>query len=207
MALIQIRSVDAPLNRRALIGPALGLVRRALATGLLRDAEVIDTLDLELVRTIAREASSAGIGQDAAAELLGRPTPARLGALIGRLDDALTDSPLPERELGELTRVLGADLLAALAGISTVSLRRYAARARSVPDLVAARVHLLALVVADLAGAYNELGIRRWFERPRSQLGGKSPRRVLRGSWTPDDADVRAVQTLAEALAGPGAAT
>jgi hypothetical protein len=149
----------------------------------------------------------AGIGQDAAAEILGRPTPARLGALIGRLDDALTDSPLPERELGELTRVLGADLLAALVGISPVSLRRYAAKSRNVPDLVAARVHMLALVVADLGGAYNDLGIRRWFERPRTQLGGKSPRQMLRGTWTPDDPAAQRVRALASELVGPGAAT
>jgi hypothetical protein len=207
MALVQIRSVDAPLNHQTLIGPALGLVRRALAAGLLRDGGTIDTLDLELVQTIAREASSAGIGQDAAAEILGRPTPARLGALIGRLDDALMDSPLPERELGELTRVLGADLLAALVGISPVSLRRYAARSRSVPDLVAARVHMLALVVADLGGAYNDVGIRRWFERQRTQLGGKSPRQVLRGTWTPDDPTAQRVRGLAGELVGPGAAT
>ena len=207
MTLVQIRSVDAPLNRQTLIGPALGLVRRALATGLLRDEDVIDTLDLDLVRTIAREASAAGIGTTAALRLLESPPTSQLGSLIGRLDDALIESPLPDRELEELAPALGLDLLATLVGISTVSLRRYVAKSRTVPDLVAARVHLLALVVSDLAGAYNQLGVRRWFERPRTQLGGKSPRQVLRGSWTPDDADVRQLQALAAALAGPGGAT
>jgi hypothetical protein len=37
---------------------------------------------------------------------------------------------------------------------------------------VAERLHWLAMVVADLAGSYNALGIRRWFERPRALLGG-----------------------------------
>jgi hypothetical protein len=205
--MIQIRSVESPLNRQGVIGPALGLVRRALATGLLRGEPDVDRLDLDLIRRIAREASAEGIGREAALELLERQTPARLGRLIGRLDDALTDSPLPERELGELTRVLGADLTAALVGISTVSLRRYAAKSRTIPDLVAARLHFLALVVGDLGGAYNDFGIRRWFERPRSQLDGKAPRQILRGPWTPDDAVVQTLRALAADLAGPGAAT
>ena len=31
--------------------------------------------------------------------------------------------------------------------------------------MIAGRLHFLATVVGDLAGAYNEIGIRRWFER------------------------------------------
>jgi hypothetical protein len=88
-----------------------------------------------------------------------------------------------------------------------VSLRRYAAKSRTIPDLVAARLHFLALVVGDLGGAYNDFGIRRWFERPRSQLDGKAPRQILRGPWTPDDAVVQTLRALAADLAGPGAAT
>ena len=46
---------------------------------------------------------------------------------------------------------------------------------RETPDIVAARVHVLALVVGDLAGAYNDLGIRRWFHRKRTVLHGDTP--------------------------------
>ncbi|HWH24579.1 MAG TPA: hypothetical protein VNW68_06775 [Candidatus Limnocylindria bacterium] len=204
--MIRIDTVAAPLNRPSLLGPAIGLVRRALALGLLGD-EPVERLDLELVRGIAREASSVGIGRDAAVELLGRPTPARLGRLIGRLDEAMADSPLPERELAALAETLGIDPLAELLGISAVSLRRYIAGSRGVPDAVALRAHWLALVSADLAGAYNEIGIRRWFERPRSALGGRSPRDVLTGDWQPDDEPVVRVGQLAAAAAGAGGAT
>lgn len=205
--MIQIGTIQAPLNRPALLGPAVGLVRRALALGLLRDRPLVDTLDLELLRGIAREASAAGIGHDAALELLGQPTIARLGALIGRLDEALTSSPLPDREFVELLQIFDADQLADLIGTSAVSLRRYIAGSRSVPDGIAARLHWLALVTADLAGAYNPIGIRRWFERPRSQLDGRAPRELLGRDWDPDDEPVEDVRRLAAALTGAGGAT
>ena len=94
-----------------------------------------------------------------------------------------------------------------LLGTSEVSLRRYLAGSRDVPDAVAARAHWLSLVVADLGGAYNQIGVRRWFERPRAQLAGHSPREALGPNWTPDGAAAAAIQGLAAALVGPAAAT
>jgi hypothetical protein len=205
--MIRIASIEAPLNRPGLLGPAVGLVRRALAVGLLRGRDPIERLDMDLLRGIAREASQAGIGQDAALELLGQQPPARLGRAIDRLGHALAESPLPERELQQLVDVFDVDELAGLVGTSPVSLRRYAAGTRSVPDTVAARIHWLALVTADLAGAYNRLGMRRWFDRPRSRLEGRTPRQVLGTAWDPEDGSVRALAELAGALAGPGGAT
>lgn len=204
--MIQIATVEAPLNRPGLLGPAVGLVRRALAVGLLRDRERVDRLDMDLLHGIAREANSAGIGQNAALALLEGAPPSRLGSLIERLDRALRESPLPEREIEELLRVFDVDQLAALVGTSPVSLRRYLVRSRSVPDAIAARIHWLALVAADLAGAYNQVGIRRWFERPRSQLDGRAPRDVLGRQWDPDGEEVERVRRLAVTLAGPGGA-
>lgn len=204
--MIRIASIDAPLNTAGLRGPALDLVRRALAVGLLRDRPLIGKLDLDLLRGIAREASAAGVGRDAALELLAKPSPRHLGSVIGRLEDALASSPMPERELAVLLEVFDLDQLAALLDTSAVSLRRYVAGTRTVPDGLAARIHWLALVSSDLAGAYNALGIRRWFDRPRTQLGGKSPRQLLGRGWDPDDARVDRVRALAAALAGPGGA-
>jgi hypothetical protein len=203
---IRIASIDAPLNTAGLRGPALDLVRRALAVGLLRDRPLIGKLDLDLLRGIAREASAAGVGRDAALELLGKPSPRHLGSVIGRLEDALASSPMPERELKVLLEVFDIDLLATLLDTSAVSLRRYVAGTRTVPDAVAARIHWLALVSSDLAGAYNALGIRRWFDRPRTQLDGKSPRQLLGRGWDPDGAKAERVRALAAALAGPGGA-
>jgi uncharacterized protein (DUF2384 family) len=54
--------------------------------------------------------------------------------------------------------------------------------------------------VADLAGSYNEFGIRRWFQRPRSELEGRSPRDVLHGPWDPDAAGPRTLRALASRL-------
>jgi uncharacterized protein (DUF2384 family) len=208
MALLRLATIVAPFDEPALVGPTIDLLRRALALGLLGQNEQVDRLDLALVRRIAQEASIAGIGQDAAAALLhGEHRPDRLAMLMRRLDDALTASPLPDRELPEVLRVFDREVVAKLTGTSSVSLGRYQAGSRRWPDQLAARIHWLALVLADLAGAYNDFGSRRWFERKRTQLGGRSPREVLGSEWDPTDPDVELVRDLAATLAGAGAAT
>lgn len=207
MAALQLGTIEAPLDRPSLASPAVGLARRASALGLLRDGPV-DQLDMALVRRIARQAFTAGIGVDAATALLhGIETRGQLGALMQRLDDALSASPLPDREVPELLDVFDRDDLAALLGTSGVSLGRYLAGTRAWPDMLAFRIHWLALVVSDLSGAYNGFGVRRWFDRSRSQLGDRSPRQVLGTDWDPDDAEVERVRRLAASLAGVGAAT
>ena len=80
------------------------------------------------------------------------------------------------------------------------SLRRYLSGARSTPDEVAARLHFLALVTGDLAGAYNDVGIRRWFVRPRKLLGDRAPAHLLERTWRPEDPGPRRVRDLARAL-------
>ena len=71
---------------------------------------------------------------------------------------------------------------------------------RATPDAVAARLHHLALVVGDLAGSYNDIGIRRWFRRKRSQLDGQPPAALLARDWDPDDEGPRRVRELARSL-------
>jgi hypothetical protein len=56
------------------------------------------------------------------------------------------------------------------------------------------------MVVADLAGAYNASGIRRWFERPRAQLDGRSPRQFLGDDWRVDDEWASRVRALAASI-------
>ena len=204
MTLLQITSVDARLSRPGLLAAATGLVRRALGLGLLSDREPIERLDLALILSIAREASAAGVGQDAAIALIDQEggTSARLESLIVRLDGALADSPMPGRELHELLRVYDYDGLASLVGTSVASLRRYAGATRTVPDAVAGRIHFVALVTSDLAGSYNEFGLRRWWARPRGALGGRSPRGALGSVWGPDDEEAAIVAGLAASLVG-----
>jgi hypothetical protein len=209
MPVIRLETAQKPLDRSPLADSAVGLIRRALALGLLNEEDgPISRLDLDLMRRIADRAAAVGIGGDAAIALRRRPLRLdQLGQIIERLDEALRESPLPDREASELLRVFARDDLAALIGTSTVSLGRYLGGARSWPDDLANRIHWLALVVSDLAGAYNEFGIRRWFYRQRAQLGGRSPREVMGTDWDPDDADVLRVRDLAAALVGAGAAT
>ena len=80
------------------------------------------------------------------------------------------------------------------------SLRRYLSGARSTPDEVAARLHFLAPVTGDLAGAYNDVGIRRWFVRPRKLFGNRAPAHLPGRTWQPEDPGLRRVQDLARTL-------
>jgi hypothetical protein len=210
VTVLRITSVAAPFDRPPLLSSALSLVRRALGVGLLADRDLIDRLDLDLIRDVARQASDAGVGRDAASALLEQKANrvAQLERLIGRLETALADSPMPERELAMLLRIYDYEGLAALVGASPVSLRRYRDGARSVPDAIADRVHFVALVTSDLAGSYNEFGLRRWWERRRALLGDRSPREALgvAGEWRPDDPGPTAVADLAATLSGSGVA-
>lgn len=202
--MLRITSVAAPLNRPDLLAVALSVVRRALGLGLLSDRSRIEKLDLDLIRSIAQEASSLGVGQEAAVALLDRPRTARLPKLLASLDTSLADSPVPEREIAELLRIYDHEQLAALADTSVASLRRYASGTRTVPDAVAQRIHFIALVTSDLGGAYNEFGLRRWWDRPRSVLGDRSPRQALGTDWGADDPDAVTVAGLAASLVGAG---
>ena len=60
----------------------------------------------------------------------------------------------------------------------------------------------LATLVGDLAGAYNEIGIRRWFEQPRTVLEGRTPAQLMQGDWAPDEPDLQRVRDLARSLSG-----
>jgi uncharacterized protein (DUF2384 family) len=126
---------------------------------------------------------------------------------LAAIDEALAASPVPASEWSALTDVLGDDLTSKLVGVSSTSARRYRAGTRTTPDEVAERLHFLALVVADLAGAYNAVGIRSWFSRPRPQLDGRSPAALLTDGWRADDSEPRSVADLAAALVGAGPST
>ena len=125
--------------------------------------------------------------------------------MFRHVNETLGASPVPASEWPTLERVLGVDLLARLLSVSAVSLRRYVSGGGRTPHDVAVRSHALALMAGDLAGAYNDAGIRRWFARPRSALGNRAPVDVLTAGWHPDDPGPRQVRRLANALTGsPG---
>ena len=175
--------------------------------GLLPAEQRVDTLNLATVRTALRHIRRAGIGTSLGLALHTESEP-ELGALERSLADlnlALEESPAPAHEWGRVTAVVGIELLSRLVGISPISARRYAKGQRTTPDAIAARLHFLALVIADLAGAYNDAGIRQWFDRRRAQLDGRAPGDLLRGHWAPDAAGARRVRALARSLLGASA--
>jgi hypothetical protein len=125
--------------------------------------------------------------------------------LVERIAVALEGSPVPNKEWKALLDVFAPQDLAALLGTSASSVRRYSEGKRTTPGAVAERLHSLALVVGDLAGAYNDYGIRRWFNRRRKLLSGKAPADLLTGSWTPGARGPTSVRKLAESLVSIGA--
>ena len=197
---LQIQSVRSPFDEPRLASAAIAALSRADAMGLL--TRPITCLDDNALLRLEAGMAQAGIGHALVAELHRRPRvdPARLSVLLERINEALDESPAPAHEWRALQEVLGLDFLARLVGISTSSARRYLSGSRSTPDTVAARLHFLALVVGDLSGAYNDIGVRRWFNRPRRRLDGGSPACTLGEGWSPEDEGPQRVRELARAL-------
>jgi hypothetical protein len=197
--MIRIESAKAPFTLPGVAFQAMTTLGRADAMGLLPANEHIETLDLPSFRNAVRHIHRAGIARNIQLDLTNVSTP-NLERTLEHLNLALEESPVPEFEWNRLAEVLGLELLSRLLDISGSSIRRYRANARTTPDDVAERLHFLSLVVGDLAGAYNEIGIRQWFERKRAQLDGRTPLDWLKGRWKPAQTGPRRVQDLARAL-------
>jgi hypothetical protein len=175
--------------------------RRAEAMGLVGPEARLDAAD---VSRLVNRVRQAGIARGPAFQLdnLELPSVAEAESLLRLVVAALEASPVPKFEWAAVSRVLEPEQLAALLDISVTSLKRYASGERDTPDPVAARLHHVALIVGDLAGAYNDVGIRRWFDRPRTALDGSPPAALLAGDWNPEDAAPQAVRELARSLVG-----
>ena len=205
MHTIQTEPICNPFDDPDVMSAAIEVLGRADAMGLLSDKLV--RLDDAAMRGLERGLAKAGIGRGLTLKLRAvNADPERLSALLRKISVALYESPVPDSEWRSVERVLGLDSTAELIGISISSARRYFTGSRTTPDAVAARLHFLAFVVGDLAGAYNDVGVRRWFRRPRKLLNGHTPAQLLDGDWGPDDDGPRQVRELAAAL-GASAAT
>ncbi len=199
--MLRIRSVGEPFTTPRLAFKGTVALARADAMGLLEERDQGLILDATIFGWLAARLRKAGIGGAIVPTLTAvTKEPALLERCLDQLNDALEASPAPSTEWSRLLRALDREMLARLLGISPASVRRYAAAARETPDDVAARLHWLALIVGELAGAYNEIGIRQWFERKRTQLDGRRPAQLLVGHWKPDDAGPQNVRALAAAL-------
>lgn len=191
-----------PLDDGGVAHAAAEAVRKAHAVGLIERSPDFSELTYPYVQNTASRVREAGIATLATGLVERRDPPAapELAQALRDIDARLEESPLPDTEWPRVVAILEPDQLAKLLDISASSLARYAKGERRTPDDVAARLHFVALVAGDLAGAYNALGIRRWFERPRTALGGRTPASLLRGAWTPDGDGAQRVRALARAL-------
>ena len=200
MLAVQISAAAPPFDRPALGVRAARLLGLAEAMGLLPAGDPIYRLDLETMKRPIEELVRRGIGRTAALQLPAGDDPDRLAELLDELYAELEASPVPAAECAQLMAVLGLDLVAQLSGASTSSIRRYASEERVAPDDVAARLHHLARINANLAGGYNDFGIRRWYTRQRVQLDGRAPAAALSGAWDPDADGPQRALMLAQAL-------
>lgn len=100
--------------------------------------------------------------------------------------------------LNDLETVLQKELLARLTGKSPADLQK------DLPG-AAEKIDFLYKIVDSLRGSYNAEGIRRWFQRERSRLEGKSPLQYLGLEWNPDEDKAKRILELAEYSIDPGA--
>jgi len=195
-----MQSSDDPFEDRETVLHGVRVLTRAEAMGIVGGAG-IEQLEAPAWQDALARIRRVGVGRHLGARAFstrgGRDEFLRQLIL---LEEALEASPVPAFEGPKLDTLLGRDLLARLLRISAVSLRRYLSGTRTMPDLVAARLHFLALVCGDLAGAYNDVGVRRWFDRRRTLLGDRTPAELLGSGWQPEDAGPRQVRSLAGAL-------
>lgn len=205
MQRVQNKSVVAPVTeagRSAAALPRLAFeaARRAEAMGIVEPAP--PRTDAPSIRQFAARVRRAGIGASASDVLnnVEAPSDDELAGLLRTIVAALEASPVPKYEWRGLARVFAPEDLAALLDVSLSSLKRYQAGERDTPDDVAARLHFLALVVGDLSGSYNDIGVRRWFQRKRTLLAGRTPASFLKHEWDPDDDGPARVRALAREL-------
>ena len=198
--MLQIQSHEEPFNDPEVAYTAIRALTRADAMGLL--SQPVTRLDDSAIRELWAGMVEAGIGQAFREELTWTAyDSSRLSSVLEKTIEALEQSPVPNREWRAIREVLGLNLLTPLLGVSQPSARRYLSGVRRTPDPVAARLHFLALLVGDLAGTYNDIGVRRWFERPRARLDGDTPAQALGADWSPEDDGPQRVRSLARALA------
>ena len=207
MPALQIDSVEEPLASDAYASVlAAHLVARSQFVGALPSLVGGQELGRPLLGAALAGLSAHGVARDAHLALASARTSQDFRRVLTAANEQMEHSPMPRGTWPVVLEVLGDDLLGTLLGTSAASMRRYKDGQRTTPGPVADRLHFLALLLADLAGAYNDYGIRRWFVRPRQQLDGRSPRDVLGPGFDPHGPDAARVRALVDALQASGAA-
>jgi len=208
MSELRIESVSDPFDAPESAATALQLFARAETMGLIPDAIARQdsiTIDRVTVQRLLKRLREAGVASASSVRL---PTAGaeNLGLVLERALEALDASPYPPGEWEALREIVGDRLLARMLRISESSIRRYTAGGRRTPDDIAWRLHAIGGVVSALRGSYNEYGVRRWFDRRRTALEGRTPADVIADAESEDDEGFRRVVELACELLGAGAA-
>ena len=204
MSSLRLRSAEPPLDDLELAYAATRVLSLAETCGLWEPDGTVSVLSPGVLAEALHAIADAGVPTGPLLRPVGTDHEDLL-ADLHRIQHAIESSPVPERELPRLREVLGSELLEKLVRVAPATLRRYLGGERTVPDDVGERVHHLARIVNELVGSYNDRGVRRWFDRPRPQLGGKAPRSLLPKGWMPDDEGPQQVLALAAALPQVGA--
>ncbi len=210
---VQIESIERELlDSPEVVRWAYGLLARSQTMGFCPQGAAHTHLDLALLDELAASLLSVGVAGEAAARLradiASRRRPRVTADDLRAVVEALDASPMPRGEWQPARELLGDELLARLVGgVSQSSLHRYASGARETPDDIAWRLHVVARLLAALLGSYNAYGVRRWFERRRTALGGLAPVQVLETAGDEDDELLLTAIALADDLVGAGPAT
>jgi hypothetical protein len=211
MERFQVKSIEDPFRSDPeLAEEALRLVSRAEYLGCLPDLS-LPVLNASAVASISKCMQDADLPVTPRVLLLlesgGRHTSDEWHLALASLNHQLEMSPLPGGEWSPVASTLDEELLGRLLRVSPSSIRRYQTGGRPTPQGVAERLHFVALLLADLAGSYNDFGIRRWFNRPRAALGGQRPVEMIeKDAFDPDGDDGEALRKLALSLTSAGAA-
>lgn len=214
MELFQIASVESPLDDSAIVASAFRALARVQMMSLWEPSAGL-ILDRDLYDAVVESLHEAGMANGLRVWRMTDPLRSLEGDDLSQawltawtsIGDVVDECPYPQGEWGPARALLGDDLLGEVLSISASSLRRYATGSRETPDRIATRLHAISQITSALAGSYNDYGIRRWFERVRTQLDLRRPKELLTGDWSPDDEGPRRVIDLAEKLVGAGAAT
>lgn len=187
MSRIRLRSAQAPFDHPPVAYKAARLLGHLEAMGLLPDNGEVTELSVDVLRGALEAASEAGLPVDLVQFDIGLKDPSELPGYLDGLESIVENNPATT-ELRSVNMWLGPDLSSDLVGVSTSSLTRYLGHIRPVPDGVAWRAHQACLLIGDLAGSYNEVGMRRWMVRECRELRGMTPIETVNEAENPIEA-------------------
>lgn len=208
MSELRIESISDPFDEPGSAATVLQLFARAETMGLIPDTiarQDAITIDRVTVQRLLKRFREVGMASASSVRL---PTGSAddVNLVLRKALEALDASPYPPGEWDALREIAGDRLLARMLRVSESSIRRYTTGGRRTPDDVAWRLHAIGGVVSALRGSYNEYGVRRWFDRPRAPLDGRTPADVIADAESEDAVGFRRVVELATELLGAGAA-